>query len=186
MSYLLKKGRLSRYRIISFPGTRLSICASKGRSPRWFICTALSLFVSVQHLLPLLLHSSNLCLDHPFWHMSSKMRLYPLFQFLGFPWNNKNRFTLVNRIQRDPWLLIIYFHGFHIHVHLQKQIETKFKEKEPVFPYSYRWCLTVKLMNCFLQALQCFSDLHQLGLYLIFLLRGILVWGGGVLIGFLP
>ena len=77
-------------------------------------------------------------------------------------------------------------HGFHIHVHLQKQIETKFKKKGLVFPYSYRWCLTAKLMNCFLQALQCFSDLHQLGLYLIFLLRGILVWGGGILIGFLP
>ena len=66
-------------------------------------------------------------------------------------------------------------HGFHIHVHLQKQIETKFKKKGLVFPYSYRWCLTAKLMNCFLQALQCFSDLHQLGLYLIFLLGGILV-----------
>ena len=65
--------------------------------------------------------------------------------------------------------------AFIFRVHLQKQIESKFKEKELVFPYSYRWCLTAKLMNCFLQALQCFSDLHQFGLYLIFLLGGILV-----------
>ena len=47
-------------------------------------------------------------------------------------------------------------------------------EKGLVFPYSYRWCLTAKLMNCFLQALQCFSDLYQLPLYLIFLLGGVL------------
>ena len=59
-------------------------------------------------------------------------------------------------------------------------------EKGLVFPYSYRWCLTAKLMNCFLQALQCFSDLYQLGLYLIFLLGGVLFWGSGVFIGFLP
>ena len=62
----------------------------------------------------------------------------------------------------------------HIPVHLQKQIETRFKEKGLVFPYSYRWCLTAKLMNCFLQALQCFSDLYQLRLYLVFLPRGVL------------
>ena len=47
-------------------------------------------------------------------------------------------------------------------------------EKGLVFPYSYRWCLTAKLMNYFLQALQCFSDLYQLHLYLIFLLGGVL------------
>ena len=112
-----------------------------------------------------------------------------------FTYNKRKNMTVANGAfwcsseltsEKTVVIVVLWSMAFIFTFIFKNKLTRSLRKKGLVFPYSYRWCLTAKLMNCFLQALQCFSDLHQLGLYLIFLLRGILVWGGGILIGFLP